>query len=160
MDKKEWLLPRVIGVCGKNEKLLEEGNDETIWCYFDCGHVLFGLALYGCATQSSKPMTAKELVAQARKTVSEVSVSTAKEALDRGGYLFLDSREPREYKMGHIPGAINIPRGLIEFKVTKKIPDKNTKILVYCKFGGRGCLTACTLCRMGYRHVANIAGGW
>jgi len=105
-----------------------------------------GLALYGCATQSSKPMTAKELVAQARKTVSEVSVSTAKEAFDRGGYLFLDCREPREYKMGHIPGAINIPRGLIEFKVTKKIPDKNTKILVYCKFGGRGCLTACTLC--------------
>jgi len=56
--------------------------------------------------------------------------------------------------------AVNIPRGLMEFKVEKKITDKNSKIVVYCKVGGRGCLSACTLCRMGYKNVVNIAGGW
>jgi rhodanese-related sulfurtransferase len=72
----------------------------------------------------------------------------------------LDCRESKEFKMGHVPDAINIPRGLIEFKIDKKIPDKTTKIVVYCKVGGRGCLSACTLCRMGYKNVMNMAGGW
>jgi len=105
-------------------------------------------------------MTAEDLVKEAKKNVCEISVSEAKDLLDKGGYIFLDCREPKEFKMGHIPGAMNIPRGLMEFKVTKKIPDKNANIAIYCKVGGRGCLSACTLCRMGYKNVKNIAGGW
>lgn len=108
----------------------------------------------------AKDMTAKDFVAEAKKDVCEVSVSDAKGMLDKGGYVFLDCREPKEFKMGHVPGAMNIPRGLMEWKVPKKIPDKNAKIVVYCKVGGRGCLTACTLCRMGYKNVVNMGGGW
>ena len=122
-----------------------------------------GLLLGGCATapeKSSKPMTADEMVAEAKKNVCEISVSEAKAMLDEGGYLFLDCREPAEFKMGHVPGAVNIPRGLMEFKVDKQVPDRNTPIVVYCKVGGRGCLSACTLCRMGYKNVNNMAGGW
>jgi len=111
-------------------------------------------------TAIAKDMTAKELVTEAKKSVCEVSVSDAKALLDKGGYIFLDCREPKEFKMGHIPGAMNIPRGLMEFKITKKISDKNANILVYCKKGGRGCLTTCTLCRMGYKNVKNMDGGW
>ena len=62
--------------------------------------------------------------------------------------------------MGHVPGAMDIPRGLLEFKVGKKVPDKNAKIIVYCKKGGRGCLGMCTLCQMGYKNSKNMAGGW
>jgi rhodanese-related sulfurtransferase len=125
----------------------------------------FGLILGGCATTQEqaappKEMTAKDLVAEAKKNVCEVSVSEAKASLEKGGYVFLDCREPKEFKMGHVPGAMNIPRGLIEFTVDKKIPDKNTNIVVYCKVGGRGCLSACTLCRMGYKNVKNMDGGW
>ncbi|MCF8084577.1 MAG: hypothetical protein K9M96_15940 [Deltaproteobacteria bacterium] len=105
-------------------------------------------------------MTAEDIVSEAKKNVCEISVSEAKKCLDEGGYIFLDCREPKEFKMGHVPGAMNIPRGLMEFKVTKKIPDKNANIVVYCKVGGRGCLSACTLCRMGYKNVKNMAGGW
>jgi rhodanese-related sulfurtransferase len=136
-------------------------------------HVRFALALIvatglifslgGCATAPEKPskdMTAADLVAEAKKNVCEVSVSEAKEMLDKGGYLFLDCREPSEFKMGHVPGAVNIPRGLLEFKVDKQVPDKNAPLVVYCKVGGRGCLSACTLCRMGYKNVKNMAGGW
>jgi len=108
----------------------------------------------------AKDMTAKDFVSEAKKDVCEVSVSEAKGILDKGGSVFLDCREPKEFKMGHVPGAVNIPRGLMEWKVSKKISDKNAKIVVYCKVGGRGCLSACTLCRMGYKNVVNIAGGW
>lgn len=62
--------------------------------------------------------------------------------------------------MGHVPGARHIPRGLLEFKIDKKIPDRTADIILYCKMGGRGCLAACTLCRMGYKNAKNMDGGW
>lgn len=123
---------------------------------------VFALIAGGCATapQASKDMTANDLVSEARKSICEITVAEGKELLDTGGYVFLDCREPKEFKMGHVPGAINIPRGLLEFKIEKAVSDKNENIVIYCKKGGRGCLAACTLCRMGYKNVKNMAGGW
>jgi rhodanese-related sulfurtransferase len=124
--------------------------------------LVLSLIIVGCASQkaSQKAMTTEEMVAEAKESICEVTVSEAKELLDKGGYVFLDCREPKEYKMGHIPGAVNIPRGLLEFKIANKVPDKSTQIVMYCKKGGRGCLAACTLCRMGYENVVNMDGGW
>ena len=122
--------------------------------------LVLALAIGGCAKRAPEPMTAQDLVAEAKQNVCEKSVSECKALFDEGGYLFLDCREPKEYKMGHVPGAVNIPRGLLEFKVANKIPEKDTKIVMYCKKGGRGCLAACTLCRMGYTDVVNMGGGW
>ncbi len=64
--------------------------------------------------------------------------------------------------MGLIGGHIgeNIHRGLLEFKIGKKIPNKNAKIVVYCKTGGRGAFSTYVLKQMGYRHVYNLEGGW
>ena len=122
--------------------------------------LVLALAIGGCAKKAPAPMTAEMLVAEAKANVFEKSVSECKALLDEGGYLFLDCREPKEYKMGHVPGAVNIPRGLLEFKVANQIPEKDTKIIMYCKSGGRGCLASCTLCRMGYKNVVNMGGGW
>ena len=124
--------------------------------------LVLSLIIFGCASQkaSQKAMTTEEMVAEAKESICEVTVSEAKELLDKGGYVFLDCREPKEYKMGHIPGAVNIPRGLLEFKIANTVPDKSTQIVMYCKKGGRGCLAACTLCRMGYENVVNMDGGW
>ncbi len=124
------------------------------------------LVVAGCATTGHKavttgPMTAKQLVASAKAVVPEVSVAQAKANIDKGIYkVILDVREPKEFRKGHIPGAINIPRGLLEFKVTAKIPDKATPILVYCKTGGRGALSGQALMKMGYKNVTNMDGGW
>ena len=123
--------------------------------------VAFLVSLTFCAPMAlAKDMTAKDMVGEAKKNICEVSVSEAKGMLDKGGYIFLDCREPKEFKMGHVPGAMNIPRGLLEFKIGKKVDDKNANIIMYCKKGGRGCLATCTLCRMGYKNVKNMAGGW
>jgi len=71
-------------------------------------------------------------------------------------------KEPilKEFKMGHIPGAVHIERGLLEFKINNQVPDKNAQIVVYCKLGGRGSLSAHTMVRMGYKNVINIEDGW
>ncbi len=122
--------------------------------------VLMFVLAFAVPQSMAEDMTAENFVSEAKKDVCEISVSDAKEILDKGGCVFLDCREPKEFKMGHVPGAVNIPRGLMEWKVSKKIPDKTAKIVVYCKVGGRGCLSACTLCRMGYKNVVNMAGGW
>jgi len=108
----------------------------------------------------AKDMTAKDLVDEAQKKIVSISVSDAKAMLDKGGVTFLDCREPKEYKSGHIPGAINIPRGLLEFKIGEKLPDKNAPIVIYCKSGGRASLGCCNLVRMGYKNIKNMDGGW
>ena len=105
-------------------------------------------------------MTSKDFVDEAKKQICEVSVSEAKDLFDKGGFVFLDCRTSKEFKMGHIPGSINVPRGLLEFKIDKQIPDKAAPIIMYCKTGGRGCLATCTLCKMGYTNVKNMDGGW
>jgi rhodanese-related sulfurtransferase len=122
--------------------------------------LMLALAIGGCAKKAQTPMTAQDLVAEAKRNVCEKSVPESKVLFDEGGYVFLDCREPKEYKMGHIPGAVNIPRGVLEFNISKKIPEKDTKIVMYCKKGSRGCLAACTLYKMGYQNVVNMDGGW
>ncbi len=42
-----------------------------------------------------------------------------KAVVDEDEGLVIDVREPREYAMGHVPGAVNIPRGVLEFNIWK-----------------------------------------
>ncbi len=104
--------------------------------------------------------TANDFVREAKKHIKQISPAQAQKLIGKRGVIFLDVREPAEYNAGHIDGAINIPRGLLEFKVIKKIPNKNVKIIVYCKTGGRGALATYVLKQMGYKHVYNLEGGW
>lgn len=106
-------------------------------------------------------MTAKDFVNEAKKSVKEISVADAKAAIDSGkAVIVLDCRTAKEFKSGHLPKAINIQRGLLEFKVAKKIPDKAAYVICYCKSGGRSCLSTCSLGKMGYKNAVSMAGGW
>ena len=119
---------------------------------------VFGLAM-AAPTAIAKDLTKHDFVTTAKQNIVEVSVSDAKALLDKGGYIFLDVRTSKEFKMGHIPGAMHLARGLLEFKIAKAVPDKNANIVIYCKSGGRGSLATYTLGQMGY-NVKNMAGGW
>jgi len=121
---------------------------------------VFLILMFGFSVSIAADMTSKDFVDEAKKQICEVSVSEAKDLFDKGGYVFLDCRTSKEFKMGHIPGSVNVPRGLLEFKIEKKISDKDAPIIMYCKTGGRGCLATCTLCKMGYSNVKNMDGGW
>jgi len=76
--------------------------------------------------------TPEQLVAKARNQVSSVSIHDVKKMIDaEENVIILDVRDKEEYEKGHIPEAIHISRGLLEFMVADKIPDKNAKIVVY-----------------------------
>ena len=121
---------------------------------------VFSILLLIASNSFAKDMTANDLIAEAKASVQTVSLSEAKSNLGKDGVVFLDVREPKEFKSGHLPGAINIPRGLAEFKIDKSVKNKDTKIFIYCKSGGRALLTAANLIKMGYKNIVNIEGGW
>lgn len=69
----------------------------------------------------------------------------------------LDVREPDEVAASPVPGALHLPRGLLEMRIASLVPEEDRPILVCCATGGRAALAACTLQEMGYRDVAAIA---
>ena len=104
--------------------------------------------------------TAHDLVEAARQEITEVALTEA-EAVIREASILLDVREPEEYSAGHLAGAINLPRGLLEFKLSNDpaLQDRNLNIVLYCKNSGRSALSAKVMKEMGYLHVQSIAGG-
>jgi len=75
-----------------------------------------------------------------------------------GNALIIDVREPAEYAAGHIPGAINIPRGLLEFQIWKHIgfPAKSEigkPLYLQCSSGNRASLAAKSLKDLGFTDV-------
>jgi rhodanese-related sulfurtransferase len=68
----------------------------------------------------------------------------------------IDVREPEEVAAGKIPGAVNIPLGLIEFRMHEL--DKNEEYILVCRSGGRSGRAAEFLDSRGYR-VVNMTGG-
>jgi len=105
-------------------------------------------------------MTSQQLVAEAKAQIREVDVIEAA-WLSKEGALCLDVREVGEYETERLPDAINIPRGVLEFRISElpAFADKSCTLLVYCKTGGRSALAALNLQRMGYSSVLSISGG-
>lgn len=99
------------------------------------------------------------LAADARSRISEITPDEAAEAARRHAVL-VDVREKSEYHRGHIPGAILLPRGLIELEIEKRVPDASTEIILYCGAGNRSALAADNLQRMGYTNIKTIVGGF
>ncbi len=104
--------------------------------------------------------TAHDLVVQAKQTVQEISVEQAVAAIQACDVL-IDVREDDEYAAGHLPGAIHMSRGMLEFKMAgnPKMQARDLNIVLYCKTSGRAALSAKSLAEMGYTHVRSIAGG-
>ncbi|WP_455230889.1 rhodanese-like domain-containing protein [Geopseudomonas aromaticivorans] len=105
--------------------------------------------------------SAHDLVAEAKARIHEIDLDAADAAI-RAADVLLDVREADEFHAGHIPGAVNIPRGLLEFKLsnTPELSARDLKIVLYCKTSGRAALAACALQEMGYLQVQSIAGGF
>lgn len=68
----------------------------------------------------------------------------------------IDVRETAEVAAGKIPGAINIPLGLLEFRMNEL--DKSKEYIMVCRSGGRSGQAAGFLENQGYK-VTNMDGG-
>jgi rhodanese-related sulfurtransferase len=110
--------------------------------------------------------TVAEMVAEAKQKVENLSVEEAAREVEAGEALLVDIREPGERaKEGAIAGAIEAPRGMLEFWADPSSPyhreqlTPDRRIILHCAAGGRSALAAATLQEMGYEHVAHLDGG-
>ena len=110
------------------------------------------------------PVSLNEMVADAKREIELIPVDEAaiREAV------VLDVREPGEFKEGHLPGALLVPRGLLEIRADAEHPkrdpaleDRSRPVITYCTGGNgaRSAMAAQTLKRMGFTSVACLDGG-
>lgn len=112
--------------------------------------------------QSKKPAgpppIVMEMVKKAKASMKTASADEVKAVVEKKSKVILmDVRTSGEWAAGHLPGAIHVDRGLIEFTVWKAIPDQNAQIIVYCKTGGRATLATKTMLDLGFKN-ARVAG--
>lgn len=101
-----------------------------------------------------------KLVQEARNSTKQIPIAELKNVLDADeDIILLDVRTPREYEAVHIPDAVNVSRGLLEFSIWSVVPDKEEKIYVYCKSGARAALATKQLNDFGYKNAVAVATG-
>jgi len=112
--------------------------------------------------------TVRDLVAAARARIREIGPCELR-VLREAGVPVIDVREPDEFAEGHIPGAVNIPRGLLEFEVdghpavayrtAEQLSHRERPVILYCLSGGRSALAAAALQGLGFTSPLSLAGG-
>jgi rhodanese-related sulfurtransferase len=114
-------------------------------------------------TPKKYPDIVKQMVGKAKKSLHKsIDMTAFKAVVDSKDYdLIVDVREPVEYEDGYVAGAINIPRGLLEFTIWKKVGfpdnmDTGKKIYVYCRTGGRAALATKTLQDLGFTNLIHV----
>lgn len=101
------------------------------------------------------------LVAEAKKSVTEISVAEARARLVANAkVVLLDVREDHEWLAGHAAEAVHLGKGILERDLEKLYPDKQTEIIMYCGGGFRSALTCEAAQKMGYRQVYSVIGGY
>ena len=112
--------------------------------------------------------TLMDLVSAARGRIVEIDPEELSAEIERGNDLLLvDVREPEEYRLGRLPGAVSIPRGIIEpaadLRYPKRHPElsqaRRRRVVLYCATGGRSALACDVLREMGFENIASLAGG-
>lgn len=133
--------------------------------------VIIGMLFIAYACQEKTTYkNVDEIVAEAMVNTKSISSEQLFTKIDNGDMILLiDAREPNEFNAGYIPGAVNIPRGVLEFNIGKEafweeamlyMPEKDEEIIVYCRKGKRSILAADALQKLGYTNVYYLEDGW
>ncbi len=111
------------------------------------------------------PTTVKDMLAEAHKQVPSLTPAQAAAMIEEGGVLVVDVREAPEVRQsGKVKGAINVSRGLLEFRADPESPmhhpdfQKDKTVILYCASGGRSALAGRALRELGYDKVYNLGG--
>lgn len=119
--------------------------------------LLFGLlSLTGCRSPAT---TDGVIIDHPAAIYQTISPENAKKALDADPtIILLDVRTPQEFRDGHIPNSILLPDYQLGEKAAQLLPNKEAKIIIYCRSGRRSKLAALQLLEMGYRYVYDLGG--
>jgi len=108
-------------------------------------------------------ISVKQMLEAANAAVTKITPAQAKEMIGKGDTLVLDVRDaPEIEKSGKIHGAVNVSRGMLEFRADPDSPyhdkafAKEKTVILYCASGGRSALAGKVLKDMGYAHVYNV----
>ncbi len=104
--------------------------------------------------------TSKNILDEARAQIKAIDIDEARRMVENSGAIIVDVRESDEWRQGHIPNAVGIPRGFLELRVEEKIPDHKAPIIMQCASGTRSLLAARALREMGYENIYNLTGGF
>jgi len=100
--------------------------------------------------------TLQDLIKEIGSNIRRLDPATACEELKQNGGVLIDVREPQEALNEPVTHSINIPRGIIEIKIPELAPEPETPVYLHCASGGRACLAAEQLQRLGYKKVTVI----
>jgi glyoxylase-like metal-dependent hydrolase (beta-lactamase superfamily II) len=112
-------------------------------------------------TNMSGGKTVAQMLAEASARVPFMTLDELRTRLESAPdeLLVLDVRERDEYESGHIPGARSLPRGQLELRVNRDLPDPTRRIVVCCELGRISTLAAATLRLMGFQRAVALDGG-
>jgi rhodanese-related sulfurtransferase len=123
-----------------------------------------------CTQQKETYDNVDDWISEIQPKLQVIGADSLKAKIDRYDEFYLiDVREPAEYYPAYIPTAVNIPGGMLLFKIDKEdfwagrtlyVPKKTDEIIVYCKRGKRSMFAADMLRKIGYTNVKYLDGGW
>lgn len=109
----------------------------------------------------------KELVARAEAEVETLPATQALAIAGSPEVVVVDLRDIRElWREGKIPGALHVPRGMLEFWIDPESPyhkpvfAEKRRFLFYCNLGWRSALAAQVAQQMGLENVCHLEGGF
>jgi rhodanese-related sulfurtransferase len=107
----------------------------------------------------------KRMLEAANAAVPKITPDQASDMIKKGDTLVVDVRDaPEVAASGKIAGAVNVSRGMLEFRADPESPyhdknfDKGKTVILYCASGGRSALAGKVLKDMGYDKVYNVGG--
>lgn len=109
------------------------------------------------------PASVKDLLSSAHDVVPKISPEEARRLIDEENALLVDVRDAPELEQsGHLADAVNVSRGMLEFRADETMPSHNREfsrdrpVILYCASGGRSALCGKVLREMGYQQVFNL----
>tara|TARA_B100001939_G_C16831114_1_gene568724 strand:- start:554 stop:952 length:399 start_codon:yes stop_codon:yes gene_type:complete len=112
--------------------------------------------------------SSQKLVEEANKSIETLSAKEVKKLYEKNEITLIDVRDIRElWKEGTIANSKHIPRGMLEFWLDPKSSYyqenqivESKKMVFFCALGFRSALATKALVDMGFKNVANAAGGF
>jgi len=120
------------------------------------------LSVAPMALAQSYPPVVTQKVQAAQKQVKTIGMEEYRKIVENPSEaLIVDVREPHEYAAGHVPGSINIPRGLLEFQIWKYVGfpaniEMGKTVYLQCQSGNRASLAAQSLEELGFTHTTAV----
>jgi molybdopterin/thiamine biosynthesis adenylyltransferase/rhodanese-related sulfurtransferase len=102
----------------------------------------------------------RDLLQQVKGEIDEIDAARAQSLVQDDSAAIVDVREREEWDEGHLPGAVHVPRGHLESRIERAVPERTRPVVLYCASGNRSAFAAKTLEELGYENVFSLAGGF